>query len=981
MKSKTSSTISHTYNKKKSFAKSIKPKGPENLKIIKCKFCLNPQSKTTFNFSCKHQLCGICISHLLIREDFKSLSEKEKIKLECSICKSNQADNIGIIQTSLDEIVKLLDETFPIRTEKKKDICIVHNKLAENYCIQCKKWICIDCKNIFHNTHFKDHELVLEEPFEYKNCKKHTDTIMDLFCSDCNKQVCHFCSRKGEDHEGHKIITLNEFRLNILKSKKNYKYKNFDEFQQFLTECEKEFKKNYENSFKIKQEIANDILKLIEDFNTEFFSKKKEKENFIDNYFKIIKGCYFNYFHDLKIKDPIINNLNFINSINKEILSINFESDYTEELEKIREDIKSVNPKKFFKYEMKFLHHSLYCIKTIKEEKENHIYCITQLKNGNIVTGGDKGILNVWDLETLQKIDWFQAHEGNVYSVIQLTDGRLVSASSDLWIKFWDFDHVTEPEPKKFDIIDQKKLEEYNIKKNKIKIKKQENEIKGDENNIIIIRPKNGEIKNDINNINTDAPKNETTILNNNNINNTNINQNTNYANNNNTNTFNSNFNQTQFNNVAVPGNNLNSNDKLKSNKGPINSGLSNPPDVSYSKGGIVKELPKDVPFGDSGQSSPQNVGINITNNLNNLNNNNTGMMDKSVNENQINNNINNINNNTNTLSSINNNTNVMQSNVMQSQNIDNKSSINESKEKDEDISRSKNLENDFDFPDESNTNVKKSDSPKRVTKIKESNMISESIREDNFPANPPKNPSNSESDNKDPAYSSNNGKITINENGKEAVIETKGNRCLIALRGHYDDVFCLLETSKRQLVSGSKDGSILIWSIDNHNTIYNFKAHNNSVGCAIEIGENKIVTGGADCKIKIWDLSSNPEGEEDILSGHTNAVFSICKINEQLIASASCDKTIRLWDVVKKECLNIFSGHKGYVWSVVKLKEENKIASSSSDKTIKIWNIDELKCINTINAHKHDITALALLSDGKLASASTDMQIKIWEC
>ena len=66
-------------------------------------------------------------------------------------------------------------------------------------------------------------------------------------------------------------------------------------------------------------------------------------------------------------------------------------------------------------------------------------YCITQLKNGNIVTGGDKGILNVWDLETLQKIDWFQAHEGNVYSVIQLTDGRLVSASSDLWIKFWDF--------------------------------------------------------------------------------------------------------------------------------------------------------------------------------------------------------------------------------------------------------------------------------------------------------------------------------------------------------------------------------------------------------------------------------------------------------------------------------------------------------------------------------------------------------------
>ena len=987
-KTNTNTAPSHqTYNKKKSFAKNIKPKGTEkeNLKIIKCKFCLNPQSKTILTFSCKHQLCGICISHLLIREDFKSLSEKEKIKLECSICKSNQAENIGIIQISLDELVKILDETYPIRTEKKKDICTVHNKLAEHYCINCKKWLCIDCKNIFHNIHFKEHELVLEEPFEYKKCKIHTDTIMDLFCSDCNKQVCHFCSRKGESHEEHKIITLNEFRLNILKSKKNHKYKKFEEFQEFLNDCEKEFKKNFENSFRIKQEITEDIIKLLEDFNKEFFSKKKEKETFIDNYFKIIKGCYFNYFHDLKIKDPIINNLDFINSINKEILSINFESDYTKELENIRENIKSVNPKKFFKYEMKFLHHSLNCIKTIKEEKENHIYCITQLKNGNIVTGGDKGILNVWDLETLHKIDWFQAHEGNIYSVIQLTDGRLVSASADLWIKFWDFDHVTEPEPKKFDIIDQKKLEEYMIKNNKIKNKKQKKENKGNDDGIIIIGQKNdNDIKNDINkDINTDAPKNEINQLNN--INNTNINQNTNYDlkndgnNNNNTNTFNSNWNQTKFNNVVVPNNDLNSSDKLKSNKSFLNSGLSNPPqneppDISYSKGGIAKELPKDVPFGDSGQSNPQNFGNNISTNLNNLNNN-TGMTDKSINENQVNNNINDINNNTNTLSSINNNT-----NLMKSQNIDNKNSISEIKEKDED-SHSKNLENDFDFPDESNTNVKISEAPKKLTKIKESNMIDDNNKDENIPANPPKNPSNSGNDDKDLAYNSNNGKILINENGKETIIETKGNRCLIALRGHYDDIFCLLETSKRQLVSCSKDGTILIWSIDNHNIIYNFKGHNNSVGCVIEIGENKIVTGGADCKIKIWDLSSNPEGNEEILSGHTNAVFSICKINEQLIASASCDKTIRLWDFVKKKCLNIFSGHKGYVWSVVKLKEEDKIASASSDKTIKIWNIDELKCINTINAHKHDITALTLLSDGKLVSASTDMQIKIWEC
>ena len=64
------------YSKKKSSVKNVKAKtDKDNLKIIKCKHCLNPQTKTTVTFSCKHQLCGICISRLLIREDFKSLSE------------------------------------------------------------------------------------------------------------------------------------------------------------------------------------------------------------------------------------------------------------------------------------------------------------------------------------------------------------------------------------------------------------------------------------------------------------------------------------------------------------------------------------------------------------------------------------------------------------------------------------------------------------------------------------------------------------------------------------------------------------------------------------------------------------------------------------------------------------------------------------------------------------------------------------------
>jgi len=206
--------------KKKTLTKNSKPKEVDQ-KLIRCKFCHNYQTKSTLNFSCQHQLCGICVSHLLIEEDFKSLSDKKNIHLICSICKRKNAEHLGQVETTLEELDKILEETQPIRTEKKKDICQVHNKLADNYCIQCKKWICIDCINLFHNNYFKDHNLVLEEPFEYKECKDHTGKLMDLFCSDCHKEVCHFCNMKGENHEGHKIITLNDYKINVLKEKKS----------------------------------------------------------------------------------------------------------------------------------------------------------------------------------------------------------------------------------------------------------------------------------------------------------------------------------------------------------------------------------------------------------------------------------------------------------------------------------------------------------------------------------------------------------------------------------------------------------------------------------------------------------------------------------------------------------------------------------------------------------------------------------------
>ena len=1029
--------------KKKSKLKEANPKDKnkelENKRLIKCKICLNPSTKNTLNFSCNHNLCGICVARFLIQSDFSCLSEKKTIKIDCPICK------IGSIDTTLQEINKVLDETHQTRTQKKKDICVTHKKLAEDYCIECKKWLCGECKKLFHANYFKDHNLVPEVPFEFKICKIHDDNKKDLFCITCSEEICHFCNRKGESHEGHPIMTLMEYKDHVLDIKKEYKYQKFEVFDNYLTELEVEFTEKFNNSFNKKKELLDEITKLLETITKEYLPKKEEKKKFIKNYFDIIRNSYYNYFHDLKVKDPIIDTLNFINSINKEILSINFDSEYTEDLEKIRNNLQLIDTKKFFKYEMQFTYHTLNLKKTIKRESKkegnnkinlrsqknikkkeaeddiDHIYCLLQLKDGNLVIGGSKGVLEVWDLKSLKKVDSFNAHTDNIYSVIQLSDGRLVSASADLWIKFWDFANVTQPEPKVFDIIDKNKLEELKKKKLEEKNKKLKNKLFKDfsnESNKLrsVPQPIKPNINNNINpqNItpNPNNISNSNTILftndksNSNNINLNMVNPyrnpnnnaiNTNIQNQNQNNTFYTNNINQDSNKIIDTSNaadggysgngNFNPINKVPDvsysahgtsnieNKAPDGGYSGNPnfkpinkaPDVSQSGQGVsnIENKAPDGGYSGNGNFNPINKAPDVAFGtqgeikINSLYNNNINSEISNMNNmiNNIKNNINNITNNTNINNEENKATTINNSiNTNNNLNTDNKEEAPKKKNK------TKFKESEIDYDEE----------------IKEE--IKEDIKEEITPSNPPKNDSNEDKKEEDVGFSSNQGKIIINQNGTETIIDGRNNRCLIALRAHYEEVFCLLETSKKQLVSGSKDGTILIWSIDNLSVIYNFKAHNNSVGCVIELGEDKIATGGSDCKIKVWDISSYPNEEDYVLIGHKNGIFSLCKINEKMIASASCDKTVRLWDLENKKCIHVFVDHTSYVWSVVKLTD-NKIASASSDKTIKIWDIAEKKCINTINAHDNHVTVLYLLEDNLLASGSIDGEIKIWEC
>ena len=1013
------------------------------VKMNKCEFCQNPipDPKKTLNFSCQHQLCGVCISHCIFRDNFKCItSRNDLITLCCNECLKRKSLEPGYAQVPISFILTVLKDTYKIRDKKQKDICLTHQLPAE-YCKECKKWICEQCRKTFHDSNFPNHSAyATEEPFSFKKCLKHGDKGLELFCDDCGFDICPSCALKGGEHSTHNVISLTELKRRIVNGKKKYKYQKFEEFDDALQYMHNDFKNKFEESYKQKSDLISEITTLLQNFYDKFFSFKEKMNTFIENYFKIIRACYFNYFKDIEEKEPRINSIEFIESVDREISHFDFDSKYTKELENIKEELEKIAPKKFFEYKLRFLNHSFKCINSMKDckfevikdkknpkdkkikEIMNHIYCLVQLKNGNVLTGGSQGVLTFWDIKADKKIETIRAHKGNIYSVIELQDGRFASSGSDSFINIWDIKNESDNniEPKCIDIMPSIPLKK-EIKIVPIKEPEQNNiKINNDNINNNII---NNNINNDNINIDNTSINNINNINNNNNINNINEINNSSFAPIKSINEV-VNLNANPYNpfklNEAQNTTNIPKNENSAFNPNPtinnINLGTtnqqiikmdSNAADTEYGGNGVHNDLPKNVGYGSSGIS--QNNNLNNLNNQNNININSTMFpQNQGINTNQISPVINkdiNINepNKENTNIGLINETNKIENNINQSDNVSNNQFANTVQNEVKNLDNNNNNININNNNNNPTNTLAMNNTNNNIISQGNNNNLNNNVTENNMNNPPPTNEQPKPEEKKDEEESKyddffedvKDSSIKPNppkkpdELDSEKLDDKNNYICKFKLHGHSSDVNCIFETSQKKIISCGKDGYIIIWTLDEKEKPIKILGHKNGVGCGIELKENTITTGGGDKLIKIWDLNIIDMQKPDItLKGHTNTIFSICKINENKIASASCDKSIRIWDLNSYTCYQIFEGHSGFIWSLVnvEMNYDNKdgikklLASASSDKTIKFWDLDENRCFKTIVAHDKEITSLAKLKDGNLISGSLDSTIKIWK-
>lgn len=201
-----------------------------------------------------------------------------------------------------------------------------------------------------------------------------------------------------------------------------------------------------------------------------------------------------------------------------------------------------------------------------------------------------------------------------------------------------------------------------------------------------------------------------------------------------------------------------------------------------------------------------------------------------------------------------------------------------------------------------------------------------------------------------------NNLQVYDNTCGKE---KNGSENVRIRLKNHKLAVTCLcIDSKNRHAYTGSKDGSVIKWSI----------------------GEQKILA-----KISSTNKKDYESSEEIRKNHHLRHINCIAiSPDDKFLATGGWDKNIRIWCPEKLNWIHSFTMHKQEITALVFRRGHPTLYSGSADRSIMLWTLedpDNLSFIEALYGHESQVTSLdALRKERILSSGGRDQTVRIWK-
>ena len=92
--------------------------------------------------------------------------------------------------------------------------------------------------------------------------------------------------------------------------------------------------------------------------------------------------------------------------------------------------------------------------------------------------------------------------------------------------------------------------------------------------------------------------------------------------------------------------------------------------------------------------------------------------------------------------------------------------------------------------------------------------------------------------------------------------------------------------------------------------------------------------------------------GDHIIYKAHNQMVSKVIVLPNNRIASCSLDRLIKIWKSdppYSDTPLKVLKGHRGYVISLIYIKERDILISGSDDQSLRFWNMTTYQCVSSI--------------------------------
>jgi WD40 repeat protein len=167
--------------------------------------------------------------------------------------------------------------------------------------------------------------------------------------------------------------------------------------------------------------------------------------------------------------------------------------------------------------------------------------------------------------------------------------------------------------------------------------------------------------------------------------------------------------------------------------------------------------------------------------------------------------------------------------------------------------------------------------------------------------------------------------------------------------------------------LSGSWDGTAIVWNVKTGETILEIKTGHECVHTVKYSPDNtQIATGGYnvdDYAAKIWDAKT---GELIATLDHDWQVFSLAWTSDgKKLITASCGP-ISIFDTATWEQTGTLDGHTDWV-NAISLPCNRLLASASDDNTARIWNLDTNLPVGPPLQHKDWVHSPAFSANGQV--------------